>query len=87
MTLKFKEKQSESKSNDRGKGSGDGQETSENDGNQGSKKDDTLTSKTTSDTKGGFIVEVSVPKKTSRLHRIRIDAPMFSNANILKLTV
>ena len=33
-----------------------------NDGNQGSKKDDTLTSKTTSDTEGGFIVEVNVPK-------------------------
>ena len=41
------------------------------------KKDDTLTTETTSDTEGGFIVEVNVPPPQNRLHRIRIGASIF----------
>ena len=68
----IQEKQAESKSNIRREGSGDkettSKETSESESNQGpcnkenSKKDDTLTTETMSDTEGGFIVEVNVPK-------------------------
>ena len=69
----IQEKQTESESNMRREGSGDkettSEETSASESNQGlsnkenSKKDDTLTTETMSDTEGGFIVEVDVPKQ------------------------
>ena len=71
----IQEKQAESKSNMRREGSGDKEtikETSESESNQGlynkkdSKKDDTLTTETKSDTEGGFIVEVNVPNKNKK---------------------
>ena len=70
----------------KGDGSGDkgttNEETSGSESNQGpcnqesSKKDDILTMETTSDTEGGFIEEVNIPLE-NRLHRIRIEAPIF----------
>ena len=93
----IQEKQGESKSNMRREGSGDkeitSEETSESKSNQGQcnkedgKKDDTLTTETMSDTEGGFIVEVNVPKKKNRLHKIRIEASIFCSFYVLKLTV